>query len=117
MPAKGASRGAKVTRTVAKTRAGARATPDGRYIIVHGVLWRAADPNLAPDIKEDLVSALMEARLEARRAVGVALKSGDGAAERSARRCVHKAKIAKSERRHQAQDVDHNAALSPHAFE
>ena len=43
-------------------------TPDGRYIVVRGRLWRKARPDLAPERKEALVRRLMEAR----RAVGQA---------------------------------------------
>lgn len=33
-------------------------TPDGRYLIVRGRLWRAANPRLDPSEKERLVKAL-----------------------------------------------------------
>lgn len=70
------------------------ATPDGRYIVVRGRLWRAADPRLAPDRKAALVARLMDAR----RAVGRAKRAGDAAAEADARREVDTAKIALGER-------------------
>lgn len=69
-------------------------TPDGRYFVVRGRLWRTADPGLAPDVRQALVDALMRAR----RAVGVAKKAGDPAAERAARADVDAAKRALGER-------------------
>lgn len=56
-------------------------TPDGRYFVVRGRLWRKSNPGLSPDQRERLVRQLMDARrslrgqrpadvrLEARRAV------------------------------------------------
>ncbi len=37
-------------------------TPDGRYFVVRGRLWRLADPSLPTARKDALVSALMNAR-------------------------------------------------------
>ncbi len=37
-------------------------TPDGRYFVVRGRLWRAANPNLPPEEKHLLVQRLMQAR-------------------------------------------------------
>lgn len=37
-------------------------TPDGRYLVVRGRLWRRADPRLAPAKRERLVHELMDAR-------------------------------------------------------
>jgi hypothetical protein len=67
-------------------------TPDGRYIVVDGVLWRATRPDLADDERERLVKRLMTAR----RAVGQA--KDDAAAMRVARDGVNAAKIALGER-------------------
>lgn len=69
-------------------------TPDGRYFVVKGRLWRTSNPALAPDVRQELVNALMQAR----RAVGLALKAGDPVAERSARANVDAAKTALGER-------------------
>ena len=69
-------------------------TPDGRYIVVRGRLWRAANPGLADEVRERLVAELMDAR----RAVGAARRAGDTDAERSARMQVHAAKVALGER-------------------
>jgi len=71
-----------------------QATPDGRYIIVRGRLWRAANPGLSPDARQDLVNQLMDAR----RAVKAAMQAGDAAAERAARASVDRAKQALGER-------------------
>jgi hypothetical protein len=69
-------------------------TPDGRYFIVKGRLWRTSNPDLAPDVRQTLVNQLMTAR----RQVGVAMKAGDKAAERAARADVNAAKHALGER-------------------
>jgi hypothetical protein len=37
-------------------------TPDGRYFVVRGRLWRMADPTLDPARREGLVAELMAAR-------------------------------------------------------
>ena len=69
-------------------------TPDGRYIVVNGVLWRASDPALPEPERERLVGALMDAR----HAVGAAKRAGDPTAERQARAAVQAAKVALGER-------------------
>lgn len=69
-------------------------TPDQRYFIVKGRLWRMSNPALAPEERQLLVDRLMHAR----RAVGIALKSGDAEAERSARKIVDEVKRALGER-------------------
>lgn len=48
-------------------------TPDGRYIVVDGRLWRASNPALPDTVRQGLVEALMAAR----RAVKAALEAGD----------------------------------------
>ena len=37
-------------------------TPDGRYLVIAGPLWRASNPNLPASQREALVYALMTAR-------------------------------------------------------
>ncbi|WP_019905749.1 hypothetical protein [Methylobacterium sp. 77] len=69
-------------------------TPDGRYIVVKGRLWRRADPNLDAAERDRLVKALMDAR----RAVKVAKRSGDETALAQARQAVDAAKHALGER-------------------
>ncbi|MFC5510578.1 hypothetical protein ACFPOU_05525 [Massilia jejuensis] len=69
-------------------------TPDGRYFIVKGRLWRASNPGLAPELRQRLVDQLMTAR----RQVGLAMKAGDVEAERHARAAVDAAKQALGER-------------------
>ncbi|WP_437970131.1 hypothetical protein WMF04_12875 [Sorangium sp. So ce260] len=69
-------------------------TPDGRYLIVRGRLWRRANPSLPEEARKRLVSELMAARRE----VGRALRAGDAEAVRAARRRVNEAKIALGER-------------------
>lgn len=69
-------------------------TPDGRYFVVSGRLWRMSNPELAPELRQQLVQDLMNAR----RQVGAALKAQDREAERSARAAVDTAKHALGER-------------------
>lgn len=47
-------------------------TPDGRYIVVRGRLWRRSNPEIAEERRQALVNELMDAR----RAVRDALKDG-----------------------------------------
>ena len=69
-------------------------TPDGRYFVVRGRLWRCSDPSLPEAERQRLVNALMAAR----RAVGAAKRAGDADAERTARGDVQAAKVALGER-------------------
>jgi len=69
-------------------------TPDGRYFVVRGRLWRRANPALPPQERERLVQALMAAR----RGVAAARRLGDRAAEDVAHAAVDRAKIALGER-------------------
>ena len=56
-------------------------TPDGRYFVVRGRLWRRSNPALPEPERQRLVDALMAAR----RAVQAAQKSGEGLAAARAR--------------------------------
>ena len=69
-------------------------TPDGRYIVVQGRLWRHHRPDLEPVERDRLVRALMDAR----RAVRIAKRSHDEAALARARHAVNEAKVALGER-------------------
>jgi hypothetical protein len=69
-------------------------TPDGRYLVVRGRLWRLSNPALPPDRRAELVTALMDAR----RRVGAAGRRADAAALAEARAAVHAAKVALGER-------------------
>ena len=69
-------------------------TPDGRYFVVRGRLWRMSNPSLDPDERERLVKALMAAR----RTVGVAKRAGNHADEANAHEAVDRAKRALGER-------------------
>jgi hypothetical protein len=69
-------------------------TPDGRYIIVRGRLWRSSNPDLLPADRQQLVKQLMDAR----RAVRSALRSGDPHALSAARSAVQETKEALGER-------------------
>ncbi|MDB5827718.1 MAG: hypothetical protein JWQ73_1938 [Variovorax sp.] len=71
-----------------------RATPDARYYVVRGRLWRATNPALYADERQRLVHELMRAR----RAVAAAMQSKDAATLREAREQVDVAKRALGER-------------------
>lgn len=83
-----------VDRPVTAARTDPPRTPDGRYLVVRGRLWRTADPSLDPQRRECLVRELMQARRDVR----TALRSGDAALEARARAAVHAAKVALGER-------------------
>lgn len=69
-------------------------TPDGRYFVVRGRLWRLSNPDLDPADKTGLVKELMQAR----RAVRAARLAQDEPAEKSAHAAVDAAKRALGER-------------------
>lgn len=69
-------------------------TPDGRYMVVRGRLWRVANPGLPAAEREALVRALMTAR----RGVRAALAAEDAERVAAARRAVDAAKVALGER-------------------
>jgi len=69
-------------------------TPDGRYFVVRGRLWRLANPALP----EERLTALKAELMAARRAVGAALRAEDEAALKAARAAVDVAKRALGER-------------------
>ena len=71
-----------------------RLTPDGRYLIVRGRLWRAANPYLPAAARDALVHQLMQAR----RAVKTAGRTGDTVALREARAAGDAAKVKLGER-------------------
>ncbi|MWV26920.1 hypothetical protein GRF63_03275 [Erythrobacter sp. GH3-10] len=67
-------------------------TPDGRYIVVRGRLWRASNPALDESERQPLVNELMDARRAVRDA------KGDPAKTKQARARVDAAKVALGER-------------------
>lgn len=69
-------------------------TPDGRYFVVRGRLWRCTNPMLAEDQRALLTRELMAAR----RAKGVAMREGDTASRETARGRVDAAKRSLGER-------------------
>ena len=76
---------------LARTTSGYPTTPDGRYFVVRGRLWRRANPNLPVDVRDELVKQLMNARR--------ALRGQSPEAERhQAREQVDRAKRALGER-------------------
>ena len=69
-------------------------TPDGRYFVVKGQLWRCSNPSLDEDVRQRLVDALMAARREVKNAKG----SQDASQLKRAREKVQMAKVALGER-------------------
>jgi hypothetical protein len=69
-------------------------TPDGRYFVVRGRLWRKADPGLDEAERTELVGRLMAAR----RAVRDAKKAADLEPKATAHRAVDELKQALGER-------------------
>ena len=69
-------------------------TPDGRYFVVRGRLWRTSNPSLSPEVHETLVGDLMDAR----RAIAAAIRHRDDRALREARKVVDRTKRALGER-------------------
>jgi hypothetical protein len=69
-------------------------TPDGRYFVVKGQLWRCSNPALAEDVRQQLVNDLMAARRE----VKAAKAAQNPALLKTARDHVQAAKVALGER-------------------
>lgn len=69
-------------------------TPDGRYLIVRGRLWRTTNPGLSEPERARLVHELMDAR----RAVKSAKANGNEEALAAARHAVDSAKRGLGER-------------------
>jgi hypothetical protein len=67
-------------------------TPDGRYFVVRGRLWRKSNPALEEEVRKRLVKELMSARRAVRNAKGHPSDLAD------ARRRVNEAKVALGER-------------------
>ncbi len=72
----------------------ARLTPDGRYLILRGRLWRATNPHLLKEEDDVLVKSL----LEARRMKGVAMRANDAHVQERARQAVDQVKRQLGER-------------------
>lgn len=68
-------------------------TPDQRYLVVRGRLWRRSNPKLQDEERQALTNKLMAAR----RAIG-AIKRGEPGDLKAARSEVNAAKIALGER-------------------
>ncbi|NQE65429.1 hypothetical protein [Caulobacter sp. RHG1] len=77
-----------------KTPSAYPTTPDGRYFVVKGRLWRLSNPGLDPHVRESLVKALMDARRE----VGAAGRHDDEEGKALARSRVDEAKRGLGER-------------------
>lgn len=69
-------------------------TPDGRYFVVKGQLWRCSNPSLGEEERQRLVNALMAARREVKEAKA----SGDLGQLKRARSKVQLAKVKLGER-------------------
>jgi ATP-dependent exoDNAse (exonuclease V) alpha subunit len=68
-------------------------TPDGRYFIVRGRLWRCSNPKLSDDRRAELVAALMSARRSKQKAI----RAADDATREIARLQEDAAKVALGE--------------------
>lgn len=99
------------------TRSDTLKTPDERYIVVRGRLWRASNPAIDPITRQLLVERLMAGR----RAVATAKEAGDDDAVRAARARIDAAKHGLGERgpvwwTDGAPDLDrHLARTTPYA--
>jgi hypothetical protein len=69
-------------------------TPDRRYFVVRGRLWRCSDPGLPAEHRAQLTRELMDAR----RDKGRAMQAGDAKGREVARQRIDKAKQALGER-------------------
>ncbi len=69
-------------------------TPDGKYLIVRGRLWRATNPSLPEHLRVELTTLLMAARREVR----AALAQDDLGRLKAARAAVQAAKVGLGER-------------------
>ncbi|MFJ7789359.1 hypothetical protein [Pseudomonas sp. NPDC096925] len=69
-------------------------TPDGRYFVVKGQLWRCTNPSLSECEKRRLMHALMDARRDVKRAK----RADDTSMLKSARARVNAAKVGLGER-------------------
>ena len=67
-------------------------TPDGRYLVVRGRLWRTTSPHLPDELRDVLIQDLMAARRAVRSA------RDDPTAMRAARKAVDDAKRGLGER-------------------
>lgn len=72
----------------------ARKVASPRHLLIDGRKWRRSDPTIPDTFRAELVGELMDAR----RAVGDALRKVDADAERAARARVKDAKVALGER-------------------
>lgn len=69
-------------------------TPDGRYFVVKGQLWRCSNPSLSEDVRHHRVDELMTAR----RKITAAKASGDAEQMMEAMAFVQATKVALGER-------------------
>ena len=69
-------------------------TPDGRYFVVRGRLWRCTNPHLQAEQRAKLTKQLMQGRREK----GEAMRAGDAQGKQRAKQQIDKAKQALGER-------------------
>jgi hypothetical protein len=69
-------------------------TPDGKYFVVRGRLWRCTNPNLSATERDHLTRQLMQARS----AIRQAKQNGNSGELQQARAAVQTAKVALGER-------------------
>lgn len=103
--------GRRTANTASKAHGDLPVTPDGRYFVVRGRLWRMSNPYLDADVKAKLVKDLMQAR----RDVSKARRTDDAVLEADARSRVQCAKVSLGERGPvwwDQRDGDHNQRLA-----
>lgn len=69
-------------------------TPDGRYFVVQGQLWRCTNPSLTEQERQRLVHDLMNARRDVKKAK----RANDSSMLKSARARMNAAKVGLGER-------------------
>lgn len=69
-------------------------TPDRRYLVIQGQLWRCSNPALSPEQRQQLVDSLMNARRQIRQAKA----THDDHLLTNARKQVQATKVALGER-------------------
>jgi hypothetical protein len=79
---------------MAKQKPSPPVTPDGRYFVVRGRLWRCSNPTLSEPERSRLTSQLMKARREK----GIAMRAGNTEERETARQTIDATKIELGER-------------------
>lgn len=87
---------------------GVERTDDGRYVVIDGRRWRASDPRIPDQLRQELVDELMSARR--------AVRTRDPDAVARARARVQDAKVALGERGHPWWEEPTSDSVTARAF-